>query len=72
MRPPDFADQRYGLDGTGAQVSLADPTVADPLNHSGNWGIYGVADQMIWRGGDRSVNLFVRAGYSPADRNLVS
>ena len=68
----DFADQHYGLDGTGATVSLADPTVADPLNHSGNWGIYGVADQMIWRGGDRSVNLFVRAGYSPADRNLVS
>ena len=32
----DFADERYGLDGAGAQVSLADSTVADPLNHSGN------------------------------------
>ena len=53
-------------------VLLSDPTVVDPLNHSGNWGIYGVADQMVWRSGDRSVNLFVRGGYAPADRNLVS
>ncbi len=68
----DFADQRYGLDGTGAVVLLSDPTVVDPLNHSGNWGIYGIADQMIWRSGERSLNLFARAGYAPADRNLVS
>jgi porin len=68
----DFADQHFGLSATGTQVSLADPTVVDPLNHSGNWGIYGVADQMIWRSGERSVNLFVRGGYSPADRNLVA
>lgn len=68
----DFADQRYGLNGTGAVVLLSDSTVAGPLNHSGNWGVYGVADQMIWRNGERSVNLFVRGGYSPADRNLVS
>ena len=68
----DFADMRYGLDGAGAQVLLSDPTVTDPLNHSGNWGIYGAADQMVWRGGDRSVNLFLRGGYAPADRNLVS
>ncbi len=68
----DFADQRYGVDGTGAVVLLSDPTVVDPLNHSGNWGIYGVADQMVWRNGDRSVNLFLRGGYSPADRNMIS
>ncbi len=68
----DFADQRFGLDGSGAQVPLSDPTVTDPLNHRGNWGIYGVADQMVWRNRDRSVNLFLRAGTSPADRNLVS
>ena len=68
----DFADQRYGLDATSTQVPLSDPTVAGPLSYSGDWGIYGVADQMVWRSGDRSVNLFVRGGYSPADRNLVS
>jgi porin len=68
----DFADQRYGVDGTGAVVLLSDPTMAGALNHSGNWGIYGVADQMVWRNSGRSANLFARLGYSPADRNLVT
>jgi len=68
----DFADQHFGLDAGGAVVSLADPAVAGPLNHTGNWGIYGVADQMVWRGKDSSVNFFLRAGTSPSDRNLLS
>jgi porin len=68
----DFADQRFGLDAAGATVSLADPALDRTLNHHGNWGIYGVADQMVWRGQESSVNLFVRAGFSPSDRNLVS
>ncbi len=68
----DFADQHYGLDALGNVVSLADPTVVDPLNHQGNWGIYGVADQMVWRSGKRSMNLFLRGGASPSDRNLIS
>src|SRR6516162_4302373 len=39
----------------------------------GNWGIYAIADQMVWRAakGPQSVNLFMRAGVSPSDRNLV-
>jgi porin len=68
----DFADQHYGVDAAGAKVSLADPAVVGPFNHSGDWGIYGVADQMVWRQGERSVNLFLRGGVSPSDRNLVS
>jgi len=68
----DFADQHFGLDGTGATVSLADPTVAGPLNHSGNGGVYAVADQMVWRAGEQSLNLFARGGVAPSDRNLVS
>ena len=68
----NFADQHYGLDATGAVVSLADPTVADSLFHRGNWGIYGVADQMVWRGDKSSVNLFFRGGFAPSDRNLIS
>ena len=69
----DFEDQRLGVDpGTGQIVSLADPSMPDPLEHRGNWGIYAVADQMIWRNGERSVNLFVRGGGSPSDRNLLS
>ncbi len=68
----DFADKRYGLNASGATVLLSDATATAPLNHSGNWGIYGVADQMVWRGEARSVSLFLRGGYSPEDRNLIT
>jgi porin len=68
----NFADQHFGLDGGGAIVSLADPAAVGPLNHAGNWGIYGLADQTVWRGKDSSLNLFMRAGASPSDRNLIS
>ena len=55
-------------------VSLASPASAFPLTHQGNWGIYGVADQMVWRAqkGPQSLNAFLRAGASPSDRNLVA
>ena len=68
----NFADQHYGLDAFGNVVSLADPAVVDPLNHRGNWGVYGVADQMVWRAKNSSVNVFLRGGLVPTDRNLVS
>jgi porin len=68
----DFADQHYGLDIAGNTVSLADPTVAGPLNHHGDWGLYAVADQMVWRSDQQSLNLFLRGGVSPSDRNLIS
>ncbi len=45
------------------------------LDRSGDWGIYGIADQMVWRrpgNEDQSLNVFVRAGGVPSDRNLVS
>lgn len=68
----DFSDQHYGSDPMGARVSLADASAAYALMHQGNGGIYGVIDQMVWRGGDSSLSLFVRGGISPSDRNLVS
>jgi len=68
----DFADQHFGLTAGGMVVSLADPTAAGPLNHSGNGGVYALADQMVWRGDKSSVNLFLRGGFAPSDRNLVS
>jgi porin len=67
----EFADQRFGVDEFGMVVPRAlDP--AFPLYHRGDWGIYGVIDQMFWRGGDASASVFVRAGLVPADRNLES
>lgn len=65
-----FANQRFGIDGDDV-VSLAlDPD--SPLNHRGNWGVYGVVDQMVWRGADSSVSIFARVGVSPSNRNLIS
>ncbi len=53
-------------------LSLADPAMPDALRLRGNTGIYGVADQMIWRAGDRAINVFLRGGVAPSDRNLMS
>jgi len=61
----------YKLGAWYANTDFPD-TYSGLLDHSGNWGIYGVADQMVWRGAASSVNLFTRGGFSPADRNLVS
>ena len=66
-----FADQRFGFDGAGGVVSLA--VLPDhPLNRRGNWGVYGVVDQMLWRKPQSSVSIFARGGAAPSDRNLVS
>ena len=67
-----FADQRYGLDGNGAVVPVSNPALDGPLNHKGNWGFYGVVDQAIWKGDARSLSVFLRGGFSPSNRNLVS
>ena len=68
----NYDDQHFGIDGTGAQVSLGIDPTATPVTHSGNGGLYGVADQMVWRGKESSLNLFARGGFAPSDRNLVS
>ena len=41
----------------------------------GNWGIYGIIDQTLWRpaGSDkRNLSAFMRVGGAPSDRNLIS
>lgn len=68
---PRFGDQRF--DNTGR--SLADPmSTGIPLEHTGDSGIYGVVDQMLYRapGSDRGLSGFVRAGGVPNDRNLIN
>jgi porin len=68
----DYADKHYGRNGAGGVVSLADPTAVAPLNHAGNWGYYGLADQTVARWGEQSLSMFMRAGIQPTDRNLIS
>jgi porin len=67
-----FADQRF--DNTG--LPLADPaSTGVPATHSGDYGIYGVVDQMIWHSEDdpdHALYIFARAMGTPQDdRNLI-
>jgi porin len=67
-----FDDQRIGTDGMSL-ASLASNGM--PLQHRGDYSLYAVADQMIWRkpsDPNKSVSIFGRVLYTPeADRNLV-
>jgi porin len=68
-----FADQRFGTDG----LSLANPASNGmPVQHRGNFSVYAVADQMLWRDpaeADHSLNIFARAMATAwGDRNLIS
>ena len=67
-----FGDER--LDGTG--LSLASPgSTGLPRQHFGNYSLYAVADQMVWRkrtNPNESVSVFGRAMGTPqGNRNLV-
>ncbi len=67
-----FDDQSIGQDG----LSLADPASNGlPRKHRGDYSVYAVADQMLWRGNadpNHSVNAFARVMGAPqGDRNLI-
>ncbi|MEX3924835.1 carbohydrate porin [Paraburkholderia sp. BR10936] len=58
-----FADPATGVTGVGG-----------PVSHRGNYSIYAVADQMVWRpsaDSPQSVGVFARVMGAPGDRNLV-
>jgi porin len=68
-----FADQRFATNG----ALLASPASSGmPLMHRGDYGIYGVIDQQLYRlpGGsaDTGISVFNRSAISPSDRNLVN
>jgi porin len=67
-----FADQRFAN-----SAALASPASSGmPLMHRGEFGIYGVIDQQLYRppGGDANsgISVFNRSAISPSDRNLVN
>jgi Carbohydrate-selective porin, OprB family len=68
----DFPDQRR--DSLGR--SLADPASNGiPAMHSSNFGAYLVVDKMLSRRPDTATQglaAFLRVGYAPPDRNLIS
>jgi porin len=68
-----FADQQFD----NAGISLANPVGNGiPMGHHGDFGIYAVADQLVWvdpKESDRTINLFGRIMGAPqSDRNLVT
>jgi porin len=68
-----FDDQQYDTVG----LPLASPlSNGMPAQHHGDFSLYGVMDQMIWRSKDdanRTLNVFFRPMFTPyQDRNLVS
>ena len=72
-----FADQRRTRLGTslaafGANVGALGP---QPRLRRGNWSVYAVADQLVWRRGDakdQGVGVFARVMGVPGDRNLIN
>ncbi|NRO99305.1 carbohydrate porin [Paraburkholderia sp. NMBU_R16] len=66
-----FADQHLDTNG----VSLASPASNGvPATHRGNFSIYAVADQMVWRpsaGSPQSVGVFTRVMGAPGNRNVL-
>jgi porin len=66
-----FDDQRFSSDG----LSLADPASnGNPAQHEGNYSVYAVADQMVWRQAEdspRALGVFARVMGAPGDRNLI-
>ncbi len=67
-----FADQRF--DNAGGL--LANPaSTGQARQHTGDWAIYGVIDQMVWRREgekDQGIGLFLRVIGGPSDRNLIN
>lgn len=68
----NFLDQRFGTDG----LPLASPASnGNTLEHRGNFSVYGVADQVIYRPdptAPRAVSIFARVMGAPEDENLIS
>jgi porin len=67
----EFSDQRFTAQG----ISLANPISSGiPANLSGNFGIYSVFEQKIYRvdnDDDRGIGVFARVSSSPSDRNPI-
>ena len=64
-----FEDRRFDTNG----LSLADPdSTGISRSHHGDYSLYGVADQTIWKSGDKqTLNVFGRIMGAPTEQNLV-
>lgn len=63
----EFDDLRFDNQG-----GLLAASAGTPLQHAGDFSLYGIIDQMLWRSSVSELDGFVRAMASPDDRNLIS
>ena len=67
-----FDDRTQGSDG----LPPADPLGnGQPASRRGNWSVYAVADQLVWREAgttDQGLGVFARIMGGPGDRNLLN
>jgi porin len=66
----EFADARFD-DQTSLPSGLLAAVPGAPLQHAGDFSVYGIIDQMLWRSSVREFDGFVRVMGSPDDRNLI-
>ena len=67
----NFNNLQHDVNG----LSLADSAHGAPYRHHGNYAVYGLMDQTIWRpqgSKDRGINLFALVTAAPSDRNFSS
>jgi porin len=63
----EFADARFD-----SESGLPATIPGSPAQHAGDFSVYGIIDQMLWRSSVREFDGFVRIMGSPDDRNLIS
>jgi len=68
----NFNDRYFDTNG----ISLANPSSNGiPMTHAGDYQVYGIIDQMIWRTAEddpkKGVGVFTRVFASPSDRNVA-
>jgi porin len=66
----NFADRRFDSSG-GLLASPA--STGQPLNHVGDWALYGIVDQMVWQrpgAKDDGIGVFALVMAGPSNRNL--
>ncbi len=64
----------YKIGGWRETGTFTDQFTDTPVRH-GDWGVYAIADQTVWRrtpGEEPGLNVFMRLGGAPSDRNLVT
>ena len=70
-----FPDQRFNAPGVSLADPLNNPDSTVRRTRRGNWSVYGVMDQLVWREPgtkDQGVGVFARVMGAPGDRNLVN